>query len=174
MTVILRSILFELARQYNITKPQAISLHKRYLANVTRIALMDGIITDFEMKDIIQLAKLLHISEDDLALIIQEEQKNMVTNGVVKPEIKNDIVGKSVCFTGTLTALYKGNPMTREMAQQLATEYGLIVKKSVTKDLDYLVTADPDSMSGKAKKARQYNTKILAEQAFWTLLGLQF
>jgi DNA polymerase-3 subunit epsilon len=42
------------------------------------------------------------------------------------------------------------------------------------KDLDYLVTADPDSMSGKAKKARQYNTKILAEQTFWNLLGLQF
>lgn len=166
--------LFELASQYNITKPQAISLHKRYLAHITRIALLDYIITDFEMKDIMQLAKLLHISEIDLELIIQEEQKNIVANGVVKPETANDIVGKSVCFTGTLTALYKGSLMAREMAQKLAMEHGLIVKKNVTKDLDYLVTADPDSMSGKAKKARQYNTKILAEQAFWNLLGLQF
>jgi DNA polymerase-3 subunit epsilon len=73
-----------------------------------------------------------------------------------------------------LTALYKGSLVTREMAQKLAIEHGLIVKKGVTKDLDYLVTADPDSMSGKAKKARQYNTKILAEQTFWNLLGLQF
>ena len=31
----------------------------------------------------------------------------------------------------------------------------MVVKKGVTKKLDYLVAADPDSMSGKAKKARQ-------------------
>lgn len=166
--------LFELASQHNITQPQAISLHKRYLANITRIALIDGIITDLEMKDIIQLAKILHISESDLDLIIQAEQMNIVSNGVVKPEMTNDIVGKSVCFTGTLTAIHKGSLMSREMAQKLAMEHGLIVKKGVTKDLDYLITADPDSMSGKAKKARQYNTKILAEQAFWNLLGFQF
>jgi DNA polymerase-3 subunit epsilon len=42
------------------------------------------------------------------------------------------------------------------VASILAVEHGLIVKKGVAKDLDFLVAADPDSMSGKAKKAREY------------------
>ena len=50
--------------------------------------------------------------------------------------------------------------ITREMAHKLAVEHGLVVKKGVTKDLDFLVVADPDSMSGKAKKAREYSTKV--------------
>ena len=48
----------------------------------------------------------------------------------------------------------------------------MIVKKTVTKKLDYLVAADPDSMSGKAKKARQYGIRILAEPVFWRMLGV--
>jgi DNA polymerase-3 subunit epsilon len=42
----------------------------------------------------------------------------------------------------------------------------------VTKKLDYLVMADPDSLSGKAKKARSYGTRILAESVFWNLMGV--
>lgn len=60
------------------------------------------------------------------------------------------------------------------MAQKIAMEHGLVVKKRVTKGLEYLVTADPDTMSGKAKKAREYTTTILAEQTFWNMLGIQF
>ena len=39
-------------------------------------------------------------------------------------------------------------------ATAVASEYGMVVVKGVTKKLDYLVMADPDSLSGKAKKAR--------------------
>jgi DNA polymerase-3 subunit epsilon len=46
------------------------------------------------------------------------------------------------------------------------------VQASVTKSLDILVLADPDSMSGKAKKARQYGTRLVAERVFWGELGV--
>jgi len=47
------------------------------------------------------------------------------------------------------------------------------VRPRVTRELDYLVAADPDTMSGKAKKARSYGIPILAEARFWQLLGIQ-
>jgi DNA polymerase III subunit epsilon len=43
---------------------------------------------------------------------------------------------------------------------------GLIAKRSVSKKLDILVVADPNTLSGKAKKARDYNTRIIAENVF--------
>jgi DNA polymerase-3 subunit epsilon len=48
----------------------------------------------------------------------------------------------------------------------------MVVKKNVTKHLDLLVTADPDSMSGKAKKARDYGVRIVAEPVFWQMVGI--
>jgi DNA polymerase III subunit epsilon len=38
--------------------------------------------------------------------------------------------------------------------------------------LDLLVVADPDSMSGKAKKAREYGIRIVAEPVFWSMMGV--
>ncbi len=33
------------------------------------------------------------------------------------------------------------------------------------------VVADPDTQSGKAKEAREYGTRIMAEAAFWKAIG---
>ena len=55
----------------------------------------------------------------------------------------------------------------------LAAAAGLTVSKSVTKALDLLVLADPQSMSGKAKKARAYGTTLLAEAVFWRAIGVK-
>ena len=49
---------------------------------------------------------------------------------------------------------------------------GLVVHEGVTKALDLLVVADPNSLSGKAAKARTYGTRIMAETAFWQAVGL--
>jgi DNA polymerase-3 subunit epsilon len=49
----------------------------------------------------------------------------------------------------------------------------LSIRDSVTKDLDLLVMADPYSQSGKAKKARQYGTRVMAEAVFWQAIGVQ-
>jgi DNA polymerase-3 subunit epsilon len=42
----------------------------------------------------------------------------------------------------------------------------------VTKKLDILVVADPHTQSGKARKARQYGTRIVHEPVFWQMLGV--
>lgn len=163
--------LFEIAMDYNISQEEAIELHRHYLLKLIGIALIDGIISNLEMKDLIQVANLLNISEQVFYQLVSEA--NMMGKGTRVFEEKSKLSGKTICFTGTLQSNYNGMPITRELAQKLALEYGLVIRKGVTKDVDFLVTADPDTMSGKAKKARDYNVSVLAEQTFWTMLGIQ-
>ncbi|MCK4259935.1 MAG: hypothetical protein KAX49_13215 [Halanaerobiales bacterium] len=161
-------LLHDLALEYNISQEKAVELHSQYLSDLIRIALLDGIISDFEMADLKQVAELLSTSEQDLNALISDTSTLEMTCSPL--ENRNNLKGKTVCFTGTLRSNYKDMPITRALVQKLALEHGLIVKQGVTKGLDFLVTADPDSMSSKAKKARAYNIQILAEQAFWSML----
>jgi DNA polymerase-3 subunit epsilon len=43
----------------------------------------------------------------------------------------------------------------------------------VTKKLDLLVVADPDTQSGKAQKARKYGIRIMHEPVFWKAIGVE-
>jgi NAD-dependent DNA ligase len=84
----------------------------------------------------------------------------------------SELVGKRVCFTGELISTIGGKSVTRAMAHAFAERAGLVIASSVTKQLDVLVVADPCSQSGKAKKARQYGTRIIAEAVFWKMIGV--
>ena len=44
------------------------------------------------------------------------------------------------------------------------------VKKSVTKKLDLLVSADVESLSSKARRAREAGIPVIDERAFWQAL----
>ena len=66
----------------------------------------------------------------------------------------------SICFTGTLES------MGRKDAQALAESFGFEIKGGVTKGLTYLVMADPNSNSSKARKARELGTKCISEKEF--------
>jgi len=59
------------------------------------------------------------------------------------------------------------------LAEELASEAGLRPVDRVTRQLDILVVADPHTMSAKACKARDYGTRIMAEQAFWRAIGIE-
>lgn len=77
------------------------------------------------------------------------------------------LLGKTVCFTGDAG-------VKRSKLQQLVEEQGGVVKTSVTKDLDILVIADPNSQSTKARKARAQNTKLMDPDSFLDLVGWEF
>jgi DNA polymerase-3 subunit epsilon len=83
------------------------------------------------------------------------------------------LAGKTVCFTGALLGRLEGAAITRDLAHQLATAAGLIVTDRVTKGLDLLIVADPNTQSRKARQARRFGTRIMAEAAFWRAIGIQ-
>jgi len=86
--------------------------------------------------------------------------------------LNQEFAGLSVCFTGALVGRIGGKPITRVQAQSLAESAGLVTQERVTKDLELLVVADPDSQSGKAKKARSYGTRVIAEAVFWSSIAV--
>jgi DNA polymerase III subunit epsilon len=59
----------------------------------------------------------------------------------------------------------------REEWQRLAAAAGLAVGDAVTKKTRLVVPADPDSMSGKAKKARQYRIPVVHPAAYQEILA---
>ncbi len=77
----------------------------------------------------------------------------------VAPSAGGVLAGKSFCFTGSLSR-------PRKEYEALVEKNGGTLLSSVTKELNYLVMADPTSGSSKAEKARKYGTECINEEAF--------
>jgi DNA polymerase-3 subunit epsilon len=113
----------------------------------------------------------LAIPQTDLNVMIETTQVHGSDPEQVSTATPTDLSGLSVCFTGQ-TSGPTGEPIRRSEASELAESHGLTVQKSVTKKLDLLVVADPDTQSSKARKARSYGTRIVAASVFWQKIGV--
>jgi len=89
--------------------------------------------------------------------------KLLLLGVVIEDKIYGSLTGKSVCFTGSLS---KPRTELGELVKQAGGE----VKKSVTKKLDYLVLADPNATTAKAKAARKNGTACISEDEFLALV----
>jgi DNA ligase (NAD+) len=86
----------------------------------------------------------------------------LLGNGVaIQKIIQGPMTGKTVCQTG-----FRDAAMVSAIESQGGT-----VKSGVSKTLSILVIADPNSTSGKAKKARAYGTEIVGIDDMWDRLG---
>jgi len=153
--------LHDLAVTLGMTGAQIAAAHDAYLRALAGVAWSDGILTDEEVAELVHVGALLGFDRQAALAIVGGCENSAAP--VSLPTAR--LVGLSVCFTGELTRL------TREQAQELAQRAGLQVKDGVTKKLDILVCADPHSQSGKARKAREYGTRIMSEETFWRLIG---
>lgn len=145
-------------------------LHREFFGVLVSTAWQDGVVTEFEAADLRLVGELLAIEAADLQHAIAVRP----SHGTPLPAPTSNLApGTTVCFTGALHATIDGVPISREDAAALATARGLRVQDSVTKKLDVLVVADPRSQSGKAQKARQYGTRIIAEATFWQMCGVR-
>lgn len=73
------------------------------------------------------------------------------------------LAGLTFCFTGSLSK-------PRKELEQLVEDRGGTLLNGVTKDLKYLVMADPGSGSSKALKAKKYGTECIDEAGFFALI----
>jgi DNA polymerase-3 subunit epsilon len=168
------NILVDAALQWNLDANQVSSAHRHYIHKLAVHALADGIITDIERNDLYQVARLLGYDRTELDATLDAARRQLQTVAITTPTppTSDNLRGKTVCFTGELQAAINGQPITREIAEALAEKAGLLVANSVTKKTDLLVVADPDTQSSKARKARQYGIRILAEPVFWRMIGV--
>jgi len=166
-------VLVRVARSLGLDGEAIEILHGGYLDRLIAAALDDGVITAIERLDIEAAGRLLGFDDEYVrqSLASAHSQRSMCpssTSAVGRPSL----AGKSVCFTGESVCSYHGQPITRETADALAVAAGLEIADSVTKQLDVLVVADPSTQSSKARKARQYGTRIIHEPLFWQMLGV--
>jgi DNA ligase (NAD+) len=128
------------------------------------------------------IEKLLAASEDEIASISglgpskaasivrglrarEPEIRRLIKQGIepVTQEQEGPLAGMSFCFTGALSR-------PRNELTQLVEKNGGRVLGSVTKELQFLVSAEADPTSSKAQKAKKYGTQLLDEAGFIKLV----
>jgi DNA polymerase-3 subunit epsilon len=160
-----------LASEWRVGPDAARALHEHYVHGLWELALRDGVVTAAERNDIEIVAELLDVPlELDVSVSSAGASTVIVTSPVGAPT--SDLAGKSVCFTGESVCSIWGVPFDRAKQEELAAGAGLVVKSGVSRKLDILVLADPDSMSGKARLARELGVRCMAEPVFWRQLGV--
>jgi len=149
------------AADYGIGRDAAGRLHTAYLAGIGELALADGVITAAERADLARLSELLGVGPAGPGAVPEVRVRARSEN----------VAGRTVCFTGDSVCTIDGQPLSRPDQERLATAAGLVVKSGVSARLNLLVLADPDSRSGKARKAEALGVRRMAEPAFWRALG---
>jgi len=162
--------LAEVAMMLGFTVDEVRRIHADYLGTLIALAYRDGVVTEREQADLNLVAEVLGLDGIDEVVAELASARSSATSST---EPERSVIGQSVCFTGTLLCSYEGRPLTRDDAHGLATKAGMTIAWSVTKQLDILVVADPNSLSGKAQKAHRYGTRIIAETAFWPMIGVE-
>ena len=141
----------ETAAELGIGGASRARLHTRYMGMLLERIHADGIVTDMESELAAKVAAALSLPDPALA----PDGHDAGDSVAAMPQ------GARVCFTGSS----EGGPRRSEL-QALAAAAGYTVADSVTKKLDLLVSADPLSQSGKARKARSYGIPIVSSQMF--------
>jgi DNA polymerase III subunit epsilon len=139
--------LIETAQVLGLTFSDTLELHRAYLAALSAAAWQDAVVTEAERSDLAEVAGLLGLSSQDVDIALNKTKAGLV-----------------VAFTGQMPGL-------REHWEHRAALCGLKVADNATRATKLLVAADPDSLSGKAKKARQYGIPIVSVQRFDKLLS---
>jgi DNA polymerase III subunit epsilon len=155
--------LFGLAGELGCGPDHVMTAHRLYLEALATTALADGVVTPDERSDLERVAVLLGMSTRDVDVAL-----TMVRSGarVSLPRRPTGLsAGDRIVFTGEMSR-------TRGDLEAAARGAGLEPMSSVSGKTSVLVCADPESQSGKAKKARALGVRVVSEAVFWESLPL--
>lgn len=150
-----------LAAAHGITAERCRQLHAHYFEQVADAAWADGVLTN---EEVAQLDALGHIMSLNEAQIAAAKLTRAATEAVATDAPVALHPGQIIVLTGSMRR-------PREDWQQALEAAGFLAPSGLTKKTDVLVAADPDSLSGKAKKARQYGIPIVSEDWLEEQLG---
>jgi len=145
------------AEAMGLSRKEVIALHRSYLAALCGKALEDRVVTEAEQADLEQVARLLGLTSDDVQQGLEGPASDDAT---FKPGGFSLEPGDAIVFTGDAPGL------DREVLQAEARSLGLRPTGSVSGKTKLLVAADPDSLSGKARKARDLGTAIVGYNTY--------
>lgn len=151
------------ARDLGLDRTAATLLHEQYFMAVAAAAWDDGILTDDERAELLAVGHSLRLPSAliDAALFTAPVAPAPAT-GYDRFTLNP---GDMVVLTGEMER------MRSEWVDILASA-GFTTHPNVTKKTALVAAADPDSLSGKAKKARDYGIPIVDEAGLARLLGV--
>jgi len=144
-----------------------LDLHADYLRAMAELALEDHVVTAEERQDLERVAAMLGLRNTDVDEALRaaheagagQHATSVVTLAMSGIRLE---LGDRVVFTGDMVR-------DRSEWEALARRRGL-EPGGVTKKTKVVVASDPNSLSGKAGKARSYGIPIITETAFERLL----
>lgn len=151
-----------LATSLGLTDVDVARMHRDYLNALARVALADGHLSDDEVTDLERVADILGLPEGAVPAALEKASTGAIVHSIDGRLPLN--AGDLIVFTGDMAE-------PREVWMQRAADHGFVPHPAVTKKVRLVVAADPDSPSGKARKARGYNIPIMSVEEFRTALG---
>lgn len=152
-----------LATNLGLSGVEVARLHRDYLSALARLALADQHVSDQESADLYRVGEILGVPEGAVGAAVEQAE---VTGKPVGADQLPLQPGDLVVFTGDMRE-------PRELWMRRAVEHGFVPHPAVTKKVSLVVAADPDSLSGKAKKARGYGIPIMSIDDFRIALGYE-
>lgn len=146
--------LVELAEDLGIGQSQAVALNRRYFDSLVQVAWEDGVLTTTERADIVTVGALLQIDAGAV------EGAMVEPTGLKRGE---EFPAFAALEPGDLVVLTGEMQRKREDWEEDLRNHGLTPWGAVTRKVRLVVAADPDSISGKARKARDYGIPIVDE-----------
>jgi hypothetical protein len=160
--------LIAMADLLGIGRRHVMRLHRDYLEALAVAAWEDGLVTAAERADLMLAARLLGLDESDVDVALQQARPaegNAAPTPRAGPTIERFVLrpGDQVVFTGEMQR-------DRPVWEVAASDAGLQPHRTVTRHTALLVAADPDTLSRKAARARDYEIPIVTESAFQSML----
>ena len=156
--------LADVAVELGLTRGEVDGIHREFLVELERRAWSDGVLTADEKADLRTVGAMLGLDTE----AIDAAADDVAPAGGRDPSAPRfELVrGDMVVLTGE---------MRRERSAWEADlrECGFVPHPSITKNVKLVVAADPDSLSGKARKARDYGIPIVGEQWLADMLSSQ-
>ena len=163
----------KMASNWGLSTHQITDLNTKYFEAFAKVLKNNRCLSNSKHQELDQLATLLGIQDSSFVNDFSPLEGLNSDASKLFNKSNSDMVGKSVCFTGESECQINNKRLTKDFSKQLAISKGLIPVDRVTKKLDILVVADPNTQSGKAKKAKEYGIRIIQENVFWKYLGLE-
>jgi len=148
--------LMEAAEELGLSREEVLDIHLDYLRQLAVEAWADGVVTAAEREHLHDIAVQLAVDPESVDELLAEPVYGEVEDTGLRH-------GDRVSFTGALT-------LGRDTWEQRARAAGLDVG-GVTRRSALLVAANPDSMSGKARRARDFGVPIVDETTFARMLS---
>ena len=156
--------LLDVASSLGLPRMAVEHLHRSYLHRMVAAAWADGVLTSAELSELESLAKSLGVTdvafgEPTLPPIAAPPVSSSLAGGTFRLE-----AGDVVVLTGDMRF------GREDWAGHLAA-HGLRMAASASRKVKLAVAADPDSQSGKARRARELGIPIVTEAKLVELLG---